>query len=142
MDLILNEQLDEQNFEAEEMSFAQELLTMPAFSTDKEDEDRLKTYILQRVPPMLKSELDAYLLYRTDTFAARRQGGAVQSVSAEADSTSLLRFFGWQVATNRPLLGEFTTRAQPDAKPPAQPVGVSLPPRHHDNAVVLVGTDR
>ena len=67
MDLILNEQLDEQNFEAEEMSFAQELLTMPAFSTDKEDEDRLKTYILQRVPPMLKSELDAYLLYRTET---------------------------------------------------------------------------
>ena len=62
MDLILNEQLDEQNFEAEEMSFAQELLTMPAFSTDKEDEDRLKTYILQRVPPMLKSELDTYLL--------------------------------------------------------------------------------
>ena len=67
VDLILNEQLDEQNFEAEEMSFAQELLTMPAFSTDKEDEDRLKTYILQRVPPMLKSELDAYLLYRTET---------------------------------------------------------------------------
>ena len=110
VDLILNEQLDEQNFEAEEMSFAQELLTMPAFSTDKEDEDRLKTYILQRVPPMLKSELDAYsLLYRTETFAARRQGGAVQSVSAEADSTSLLRFFGWQVATNRPLLGDSIT---------------------------------
>ena len=63
-DLVLDEQLDEQNFEAEEMSFAQELTTMPAFSADKDDDDRLKTYILQRVPPMLKTELDRYLLYR------------------------------------------------------------------------------
>ena len=61
---MLDEQLDEQNFEAEEMSFAQELTTMPAFSADKDDDDRLKTYILQRVPPMLKTELDRYLLYR------------------------------------------------------------------------------
>jgi hypothetical protein len=45
---------------------------MPAFSADKEDEERLKTYILQRVPPMLKTELECYLLYRTETFAARR----------------------------------------------------------------------
>ena len=53
VDLLLNEQLDEQNFEAEEMSFAEELLTMPAFSADQEDDARLKTYILQRVPPGL-----------------------------------------------------------------------------------------
>ena len=109
VDLLLNEQLDEQNFEAEEMSFAEELLTMPAFSADQEDDARLKTYILQRVPPGLKKELDNYLLYRTQTFASRRQGGAVQSVSAEADNTAVLRFFGWMVATNRPVLGESIT---------------------------------
>ena len=34
------------------MSFAQELQTMPAFKSDKDDDERLKTYILQRVPPM------------------------------------------------------------------------------------------
>ena len=39
---------------------------MPAFSADREDEERLKTYILQRVPPGLKRELD---IYRTETFA-------------------------------------------------------------------------
>ena len=61
---------------AEEMSFAVELQTMPAFSSDKDDEERLKTYILQRVPPGLKGDLDAYLLYRTETFAARRAGAA------------------------------------------------------------------
>ena len=61
--------------------------------------ERLKTYILQRIPPMLQRELNRYLLYRTETFAARRAGGAVQSVSAEADNTALLRFFGWQAAT-------------------------------------------
>ena len=42
VDLLLNERLDEQNFEAEEMSFAEELLTMPAFSADQEDDARLK----------------------------------------------------------------------------------------------------
>ena len=38
-------------FEAEEISFADELKTMAVFSTDKEDDERLKTYILERVPP-------------------------------------------------------------------------------------------
>jgi len=40
------------------------------------------------------------MLNRTETFAARRQGGAVQSISAEADNTALLRFYGWMAATN------------------------------------------
>ena len=68
---------------------------MATFSTDQEDDERLKTYILQRVPPLLKSDLDMYLLARTATFAARRQGGAVQSISAESDRTALLRFYGY-----------------------------------------------
>ena len=59
-DLVLNEKLDDANFEAEDMSFAQELQTMPAFSVDKDDETRLKTYILQNVPPLLKKELGEY----------------------------------------------------------------------------------
>jgi hypothetical protein len=109
VDLALNEKLDDAGFEAEEMSFAQELQTMPAFSADKDDDERLKTYILQRVPPMLKTELERYLLYRTETFAARRQGGAVQSISAEADNTALLRFFGWMQATNRPTTADSIT---------------------------------
>ena len=49
------------------------------------------------------------LLYRTETFAARRAGGAVQSISAEADQTALLRFFGWMAATNRPVVGDSIT---------------------------------
>ena len=94
-DLVLNDQLDELGFEAEDLSFADELKTMAVFSTDGEDEERLKTYILTRVPPSLKSDLDAFILTRTATFAARRQGGAVQSISAEADRTAVLRFFGY-----------------------------------------------
>lgn len=95
VDLVLNDQLDELGFEAEDLSFADELKTMAVFSTDSEDDERLKTYILSRVPPSLKSDLDAYILNRTETFAARRQGGAVQSISAEADRTAVLRFFGY-----------------------------------------------
>ena len=92
---MLNDQLDELGFEAEDMSFADELKQMAVFSTDGEDEERLKTYILARVAPLLKTDLDAYILNRTATFAARRQGGAVQSISAEADRTALLRFYGY-----------------------------------------------
>ena len=55
---------------------------------------------------MLKKELERHLLYRTETFAARRAGGAVQSISAEADNTALMRFFGWMAATLRPLVGD------------------------------------
>ena len=69
VDLLLNDKLDDANFEADESSFAAELMTMPAFSADREDEERLKTYILQRVPPELKKDLETYLLYRTETFA-------------------------------------------------------------------------
>ena len=57
----------------------------------------------------LKKELNEYVLYRTETFAARRQGVAVQSISAEADSTALLRFFGWMAATQRPVVGSSVT---------------------------------
>ena len=95
VDLLLNDQLDELGFEAEDMSFADELKQMAVFSTDGEDEERLKTYILAQVPANLKSDLDAYILNRTATFAARRQGGAVQSISAEADRTAVLRFYGY-----------------------------------------------
>jgi hypothetical protein len=101
LDLVLEEKLDDLDFEAEELSFAEELTTMPAFTSDHDDEKRMKVYIMQRVPPILKSELDGYITYRTATFAARRQGGAVQSVSAEQDKTALLRFFGYLEKTRR-----------------------------------------
>ena len=61
----------------------------------------MKTYILSPVPSILKGELDEYIVYRTSTFAARRQGGAVQSISAEHDKTCLLRFFGFLARTDR-----------------------------------------
>ena len=99
VDLVLNDKLEaleaEQVFEVEELSFAEELTTMPVFSAVQDDEERMSTYILSPVPSMLKRELDAYIGYRTATFAARRQGGAVQSISAEGDKTALLRFFGY-----------------------------------------------
>ena len=101
IDLELEEEvLGEQQFEAEQMTFREELMSMPAFSTNRDDDERLKTYIMTRVPSILTRELNEYLAHRTATFAARRQGGAVQSISAEADKTALLRFFGWMERTN------------------------------------------
>ena len=66
----------------------------------------LATYVLAPVPSFLKNELDEYIEYRTSTFAARRQGGAVQSISAEHDKTCVLRFFGYLSRTNRVPDGE------------------------------------
>ena len=85
------------NWEAEDVTFAQELTSMPTFQAVADDEQRMSTYILrpQLISSVLKSEFNAYLAFRTATFAARRQGGAVQSISAEADRTHLLRFFGY-----------------------------------------------
>ena len=41
VDLVLNEQIEAQgDFETEDVSFAQELMTMPAFSADADDEKR------------------------------------------------------------------------------------------------------
>ena len=102
VDLVLQDQLEAQgDFEVEETSFREELLTMPVFSPVADDEERMKTYILTPVASILKKELDEYLVYRTATFAARRQGGAVQSISAEGDKTALLRFYGYLTRTNR-----------------------------------------
>ena len=99
VDLALNDKLEaleaEQVFEVEELSFAEELTQMPVFSAVQDDEERMKTYILNPVPSILKKELDEYIVYRTATFSARRQGAAVQSISAEGDKTALLRFFGY-----------------------------------------------
>ena len=102
VDLVLEDQIEAQgDFETEQLSFAEELTQMPAFSKDQGDEARMSTYIMQRPGPVLKSELSEYVAYRTATFAARRQGGAVQSISAEADRTALLSLFGYLERTNR-----------------------------------------
>ena len=107
-DLALNDKLDDMNWEAEDVTFAQELTSMPTFQAVADDEQRMSTYILrpQLISSVLKSELNAYLAFRTATFAARRQGGAVQSISAEADRTHLLRFFGYLERTARIPEGE------------------------------------
>ena len=65
-DLALNEQLDDMNWEAEEMTFAQELTSMPTFQAVVDDEQRMSTYILrpQLISSVLKSELTAYLAER------------------------------------------------------------------------------
>ena len=141
VDLVLQDKLEaleaEQHFEVEELSFREELMTMPVFSAVADDEERMKTYILSPVPSILKQELGEYIgverrsqtrgtgrrefaslcaldrpasfcarphiiaVYRTSTFAARRAGGAVQSISAECDKTALLRFYGYLTRTHR-----------------------------------------
>ena len=96
VDLLIEEQLEQdQGFEAEEKSFAEELTEMAKFTSNADDEGRMQQYSLQRPPPLLTKELDSYISHRTATFAARRAGGAVVSMSAENDKQCLLRFYGY-----------------------------------------------
>ena len=91
-DYVLEDKLDELNFEAEDVTFAEELTGMASFVRDGDDETRMRVYIMARPAPTLVTELNEYILHRTKTFAARRQGAAVKSVSAESDKVHLLRF--------------------------------------------------
>jgi hypothetical protein len=83
------------DWQAEEKSFAEELTEMANFSADGTDDKKMTAYALSPVPSALQREVDDFILHRTATFAARRQGGAVVSSSAEGDKQSLLRFFGY-----------------------------------------------
>ena len=74
---------------------------MPAFEAVEEDEGRMKNYVLAPIPAVLARELETFIGYRTSTFQAKRAGGAVVSLSAEADKHNLLRFFGWLNKTDR-----------------------------------------
>ena len=71
-DLALNEQIDELNFEVEETTFAEELVTsMVEFKTDPADDERMKTYVLQQVrrscsrPPPFPSTIGMILILLT-----------------------------------------------------------------------------
>jgi hypothetical protein len=95
----LSDKLDEHGFEVEELSIAQELTQVPEFVDTVDDETKLRAYALTPTVS-LKRQLTAYISHRTATFSARRSGGAVQSVSAEANCTSFLRFLGWMQKTD------------------------------------------
>jgi integrase len=93
-DYVLHDKLDDHGFEAEDLSIAQELTQVTEFVDLAEDETKLRSYALTPTAN-LKRQLAAFVSHRTATFAARRSGGAIQSASAEANCTALLRFFGW-----------------------------------------------
>ena len=128
VDLVLNEEIESAGFEAEEQSFASELVTnMGTFETCEEDEGKMRNYALSPVPQQLSRELQSFIAYRTSTFQAKRSGAAVVSISAESDTKSLcmqplkpphaacvqrcrtscfglcgrLRFYGWLKRTDR-----------------------------------------
>ena len=103
-DPILHDKLDEHGFEAEELTIAQELTQVPEFVDTADDETKLRSYALSPTAS-LKRQLAAFVAHRTATFSARRSGGAVQSVSAEANCYGLLRFLGWMQKTNQAPVG-------------------------------------
>lgn len=100
-DLVLLDKIDDHGYEAEEMSFAEELTMEAPFTPTVEDETKLKQYALSPVPAILKSELNSYIRQRCAVFASKRSGAAVVSATAEHDTQSLLKFYGWMARYNK-----------------------------------------
>ena len=105
-DLVLLDKIDDHGYEAEEMSFAEELTMEAPFTPTVEDETKLKQYALSPVPSVLKGELDAYIRHRCAVFASKRSGAAVVSATAEHDTQSLLKFYGWMARFNKVPQGQ------------------------------------
>ena len=94
VDLLLQDQLDEHGFEAEDFTIAEELTQVNVFVSTAGDEQKLQTYSLNPTQS-LRSQLASYVDHRTATFSARRSGGSVAASTAESDTESMLRFLGW-----------------------------------------------
>ena len=103
---MLLDKIDDHGYEAEEMSFAEELTMEAPFTPTVEDETKLKQYALSPVPSVLKGELDAYIRHRCAVFASKRSGAAVVSATAEHDTQSLLKFYGWMARFNKVPQGQ------------------------------------
>ena len=71
---------------------------------------KLKQYALTPVPSILRSELSSYIRHRVSTFAAKRSGAAVVSATAEHDTQSLLKFYGWMARFDKVPRGLFYAR--------------------------------
>ena len=100
----MEDQIAELDYEAEELSLAEELTQDVTFKENPEDLLALRSYALTPTRS-LRDQLAAYVAHRTRTFAARRAGGAVVSASADHDTQALLRFLGWVEKTNRTPAG-------------------------------------
>ena len=98
VDLVIEEELAAAPAEVEEQvekSFADELMEMAVFTSDKDDEARIRQYSLKEPSTQLLEDLDTYIKYRCEPFEARRSGVAVVAATAEHDKQGVLRFLGW-----------------------------------------------
>ena len=93
--MSLLDAIDDHGYEAEDITFAEELTTEAPFVPHSEDEGKLKQYRLHPVPSALQEQAKSYVKHRCATFSAKRSGAAVVSATAEHDIESLLKFFGW-----------------------------------------------
>eukprot|EP00966_Prymnesium_polylepis_P101129 2342132-Prymnesium_polylepis.1 len=98
---------------------------MAVFSTDGEDEERLKTYILERVPPTLKSDLDAYILTRTATLL--RLAAREAQFKASLQRRTVLQYFA-SLAISIACRGFLRAQTSPSACSAVQTWAISLRP--------------
>ena len=83
VDLVLLDKIDDHGYEAEQLTFAEELTMEAPFTPTVEDKSKLKQYALSPVPAILKSEMNAYIRHRCAVFASKRSSAAVVSETAE-----------------------------------------------------------
>ena len=90
VDLLIEERLDD----LREVSIQAELCEYEAFEVLQEDEERLINYALKPCRS-LELQLNAYREWKTKAYAWDRDATAVVEVTAESDTSCLLRFFSF-----------------------------------------------
>eukprot|EP00966_Prymnesium_polylepis_P309511 7151471-Prymnesium_polylepis.1 len=107
LDLVLEEEIEE--LEEEEAHFATELVQMAPFASDEADEEKAKSWRLERVPNALVRELQEFVDYRSSPLNRQRDGSCVVDSTVGADKRTCLAFLGYLVAEHeiQPGLGVF-----------------------------------
>jgi hypothetical protein len=113
-DLLLQDRIEELELEEESCHLATELCaSFVPLASDKEDDEKAKTWTLASVPAALKAELDAYTAFRMEPLQRQRLGSCVVDTTASSDKATTLRFLGWLSAEREvtPGLGVFCRAA-------------------------------
>ena len=104
VDLLLEERLDA-IVETKALSISEELAIFEPFASNKDDNQKLKSYTLQNVPRALALQLRSFQTFQTQILQHLREGGAVSETTAAGDAANFLRFAGWrQTQAYRPSM--------------------------------------
>ena len=93
-DLVLNDEIAQEE-EMEAPLHAELLHTCVPYETTPAEQEAVKVYKLERVPPALEAQLDAFRDWRLEPLNYQRTGNAVVDVTAANDRATAMRYLAY-----------------------------------------------